>query len=198
MKKELLRICVLFIMVFFVSCSKDSPEPTPTSLELTLRDELGNVVSGATVKLYSSATDLINGTNLVGSIQYSDAAGKVKFSNLSNIIYYWYAEKDCKNNAYGTITTTTPLTSNVNNQLNVVLSSTGTIKFVNTSSDPYAVYINGTFGFNMNGGATEYRSGKTGSYSIRVLQLSGYFFTPTEETFNVALTCGQTFSVTFP
>jgi len=38
----------------------------------------------------------------------------------------------------------------------------------------------------------------TGSYSIRVLQLSGYVFTPTDQTYTGTLSCGQTMTTTFP
>src|SRR5690606_37544384 len=151
-------------------------------------DDLGNTITGASVKLYSSQTDWSNGTNQVGTTQFSDASGKVKFSDLSSIKYYWLAEKDCKNNVNGGVTTTSALTANVNNTVNVILSSTGTLKFVSTSSNPYRIYINGTAAFDMNGGTTQYKYYMpTGSYSIRVLQLSGYVFTPTDQTYTGTL-----------
>lgn len=201
MKTNLLKISVLFMMVFFLSCSKDSPAPvvTPTSLELTVRDELGNPAIGATVKLYSSATDLVNDINTVALPQLSDASGKVKFSDLASIKYYWYAEKDCKNNYNGGVTSSNALTANTNTSFNVIMSSTGSLKFVNTSSNPYRVYINGTVAFDMNGGTTQYKyKMPTGAYTLRVLQLSGYLFTATDLTFNGTLNCGSTLSTTFP
>ncbi|SRR5450759_1993260 len=196
MKKNILILMAFIGLAILSSCKK---EPTPTSLELTLKDDLGNSVSGASVKLYSSQTDWNNDLNQVGTTQFSDASGKVKFSDLSNINYYWFAEKDCKNNVNGAVTTTSALTANVNNPLNVILSSTGILKFVSTSSNPYRIFINGTATFDMNGGTTQYEYYMpTGSYSLRVLQLSGYVISPTDITYNGTLNCGSTLIITFP
>ena len=195
-------ICILFSTLIFSGCKKDdstTPTPTPTSLEIHLKDYLGNIVSSASVKLYATLTDWNNGTNQVGTTQYSDGLGNVIFYNLANIQYYWYAEKDCQNNINGAVTTTYPLTANVNNNVNVILSSTGTLAFISTSTNPYHIYINGTFAFDMNGGTTQYRYNMpTGSYTIRVIQISGYVLYPTDETFNGTVTCGSTFTTTFP
>lgn len=203
MKSKIFLLTFLVVLTILSSCKKDDddiqPTITPTSLELTLKDDLGNTITGASVKLYSSQTNWSNGTNQVGTTQFSDASGKVKFSDLSSIKYYWLAEKDCKNNVNGGVITTSALTANVNNTVNVILSSTGTLKFVSTSSNPYRIYINGTAAFDMNGGTTQYKYYMpTGSYSIRVLQLSGYVFTPTDQTYTGTLNCGQTMTITFP
>jgi hypothetical protein len=203
MKKYILMFLVLAGLTIISSCSKDDDvqpvQPVQTSLELTLKDNLGNIISGAAVKLYSSQTDWNNGTNQVGTTQFSDASGKVKFNNLSNIKYYWFAEKDCQNNVNGAVTTTSALTANVNNTLNVILTSTGTLRFVSNSNNPYRIFINGTVAFDMNGNTTQVRNYMpTGSYSIRVLQLSGYVFSPTDQTYTGTLGCGQTLTTTFP
>lgn len=198
MKKSIL-ILLIFIGLAVINSCKKVETPTPTSLELTLKDNLGNSVSGASVKLYSSQTDWNNGTNQVGTTQFSDASGKVKFNDLSNIKYYWFAEKDCQNNVNGAATTISALTANINNTVNVILSSTGTLKFVSTSSNPYRIFINGTAAFDMNGGTTQYDYYMpTGAYSLRVLQLSGYAISPTDLTYNGTLTCGSTLTTTFP
>lgn len=197
MKKSILILMVIITLAIPSSCKKD--EPTPTSLELTLKDELGNIVSGAAVKLYSSQTDWNNGSNQVGTTQTSNAAGVVTFTNVSNIKYYWFAEKDCKNNVNGGIASASALTANTINTFNIVLSSTGTLKFVNTSSNPYHIYINGVAITDLNGGSTlsDYYM-PIGAYSLRVLQISGYILSPTDKTYTGTLTCGGTLLVTFP
>jgi hypothetical protein len=204
LKKLIMNKCV-FILTLFVSlvllnsCKKNDAQPTPTSLQITLKDGLGNIISGASVKLYSSQTDWNNGTNQVGTTQFSDASGNVNFGALSNIKYYWLATKDCQNNVNGGVTTASALTANINNTVNVILSTTGTLEFVSTSSNPYSIYINGTAAFDMDGGTTKYKYYvPTGSYSIRVLQQSGYVVSPTDETFTGTVDCGQTLTTTFP
>ncbi len=174
-------------------------QPQPTSLEITLKDELANIVTGASVKLYSSQTDWSNGTNQVGTTLTSDASGKVKFSALSALKYYWFAEKDCKNNRNGGATTVSALTANTNNTLDVILTSTGTLKFTNTSSNPYRIYINGVSTSDLPGGSIiNIINLPIGAYTLRVLQLSGYALYPTDLTYNGTLTCGSTLSTTFP
>lgn len=212
MRTTLFLFCALVCASLFQSCSKDedlSNGPNSsngnnnnnggTSLELTVKDHLGNVVSGATVKLYTSETNWANQTNQVGNTLYTNASGKVKFQNLTNIQYYWFAEKDCLNNFNGAITTTTPLQANATTTLDVILSQTGSLRLNNTSSNPYRIYINGTARFDMDGGTTRtINYVPTGSYSIRVLQLSGYLFTPTDQTYTGNVGCGQTLTTTFP
>jgi len=132
MKKINILLFVVMAIITFSACKKDEEvKPAPTSLQITVRDEIGNIISGSVVKLYASQTDWENETNQVGSTQVSDASGVVTFSDLSAIKYYWLAEKDCKNNVNGGATTTTPLASNVTTTVNAVLSSTGSLSFEN-------------------------------------------------------------------
>ena len=171
----------------------------PTRLQLNLKDNIGNVVSGATVKLYASLTDWTNGTNQVGSTQISDVAGNVMFTNLSSTYYYWFAENGCYNNINSSNTLSNPLTANVINYGSTILSSTCTLKFVNTSTNPYHVYINGVLSFDMNGGTTNYKyNAPIGYYTLRVLQISGYVLYPTDVTYTGTTICGQTLTTTFP
>lgn len=196
MKKNILILMTFIGLVMLSSCKK---EPTPTSLELLLKDELGNIVSGASVELYSSETDWNNASNQIGTTLTSDALGKVVFNNVSNIKYYWFAEKDCKNNVNGAITSSSALTSNIKNTFNIILTSTGTLKFVSTSNYQYRIYINGVATYDMNGGTTQYRYYMpVAAYSIRVLQLNGYVISPTDITYTGTLNCGSTLLTTFP
>lgn len=197
MKTNILVLMAIICLAIPSSCKKD--EPAPTTLELTLKDELGNIVSGASVELYSSQSDWNIGSNQIGTTQTSNSAGKVTFTNVSDIKYYWYAEKDCKNNVNGAVTSANALTANMNNTFNIILTSTGTLKFVCTSSNPYRVFLNGVATSDMNGGTTLMRYYMpTGAYSIRVLQLSGYALTPTDITYSGTLGCGSTLTTTFP
>jgi hypothetical protein len=121
MKKINMLLFIVVVIATFSSCKKDEEvKPDPTRLQLTVRDELGNAVAGSAVKLYASETDWENETNQVGSTQISDASGNVTFSDLSNIKYYWLAEKDCKNNVNGSNTTANTLTANITNTVRIV------------------------------------------------------------------------------
>jgi len=198
MKKLVLFLTAVIGLTTVNSCTKDNV-PTPTSLEITLLNDSGNTMTNASVKLYSSEEDMKNGTNQVGTTQLSNESGVVRFSDLSNIKYYWFAEKGCENNANSIFTTASPLTLNTNNEVNVIMSGTGNVRLESTSTNPYQVYINGVPVFEMSGGSTrEIYFMPIGSYSIRILQLSGYLIYPTDETYTVILGCGHTKEVIFP
>jgi len=194
-------------MIAIASCSKKSnPKPLPpTSLELSIKDNVGNPISGATVELFSSENDLVdaakNGvsTNVL-STGYSSSDGTVTFTNLSAIKYYFYAFHDCENNINGGVVTNNALIANTKNNFTCVLSGTGTLKFVNTSSNPYEIYVNGAvFYSSLSGGQTLiHQFATSGSYSIRVLQLSGYIVSPTDKTYTGTLNCGGALTTTFP
>ena len=190
-------VLTLFFAFFLSSCSKSST-PAPTALQITITDGLGNVVTGASVTLYGSQTDWTNNTNPIGSAT-SDSKGVVTFTNLSSTTYYWLAQDGCENNIHGSATNQTPLTANATTTITTVLAGTGTLKFVNTSANPYHVYVNGTYIGDVAGGETAISANDVlGSYTIRVLQISGYAVTPTDESFTGTLSCGSTLTTTFP
>jgi hypothetical protein len=185
------------ILLFVVSCDKE--EDLPTSLEILVKDDIGRVVSGASVKLYTSQTDWENGTNQFSQTQFSDASGKVKFSDLSPIRYYWFAQKDCYNNVGGGVTTTSPLQANVNSTTNAIISAKGSLVFQNVSSNPYRIFVNGQSIADLSGGGFLVVPNKPiGSYSLRVLQLSGYVLSPTDQSFTGTLNCGSSLTLSFP
>ena len=172
---------------------------SPTALQITVKDNLGNAVVGASVKLYSSVTDYNNGTNQLLTTQISNASGVVTFSPLSAIKYYWLASSSCQNNVFGSNTTTSPLTTNITTTVTTIIAGTGTLTFSNISSNPYDVYINGVLQItNMAGGTTQSYTAAIGSYSIRILQKSGYLISPTDKTYTGTLACGGTLTTTFP
>lgn len=200
MKNKLFGIIIFSLsLISYQSCSKDSFEtPKTTSLEITLRDELGNVIPSAIVKLYASESDYRSGTNSL-SIKYSNSSGIVTFDNLTSMKYYFSADKDCLSNIFGGNATSSSLVLNQKNNVVCVLGKTGTLKFTNLSSNPYDVYLNGTLTIqNMPGGVVREYTAPIGNYSIRVLQKSGYLLYPTDKTYTGSLTCGFTLSTTFP
>lgn len=71
-----------------------------TSLTLTVRDELGNVVEGATVQLYETETDYLAETNVLME-GVTDKKGVVKFKKLEGKSYFVLARKGDINNAGG-------------------------------------------------------------------------------------------------
>ena len=71
-----------------------------TSLTITVRDELGNIVEGASVKLYTKEDDFIKEKNQIQE-GATDAKGIVKFKKLEPLSYYILCRKGDKDNTGG-------------------------------------------------------------------------------------------------
>ena len=90
-----------------------------TQLTITIRDDLGNTVEGATIRLFETEEDYKNEENAAAE-GTTDAKGKAKFKDLKAIAYYILAEKDDKNN-FGGGEQTGKLEANRINQVTVVI-----------------------------------------------------------------------------
>lgn len=80
------------------------------------------------------------------------------------------------------------------------IPTTGSILIVNNSSNPYDVFINGALEINDMPGESVQNFDKkpTGSYSIRIKQVSGYLIYPTEKTYEGTLSDKGTLVISFP
>ncbi|GAB1444470.1 MAG: carboxypeptidase regulatory-like domain-containing protein [Cyclobacteriaceae bacterium] len=96
MKKLLILPFVLLLMTAIDS----QAQIFNTSLTLTVRDDLGNAIEGATVKIYETEADYLAETNVVIE-DVTDKKGVVKFKKLEPKSYYVIARKDDMDNAGG-------------------------------------------------------------------------------------------------
>jgi hypothetical protein len=71
-----------------------------TTLHITVRDDLGNIVEGATVQLFETEDDYNKEENVVAE-GTTDKYGIVKFKDLKAIAYYVIIRKDDKDNSGG-------------------------------------------------------------------------------------------------
>jgi len=71
-----------------------------TQMTVTVRDELGNTVEGASVQLYEKEEDYSAEKN-VAAQGVTDAKGVLKMKELKAISYYVIVRKDDKDNAGG-------------------------------------------------------------------------------------------------
>lgn len=120
------------LIVFFVmgcqtipSASVPEADDTPiqflkTSLEITVRDNLGNVVEGAEVQIFSNKEDYQNEENPVQGIKYTDEKGRAKFTDLETQEYYLNVEKGDMNN-YGAGIKTDLLAEKRNNKVTIII-----------------------------------------------------------------------------
>jgi hypothetical protein len=197
-----LPLAIILASFVLFSCSKkDQPDPAPiptTDLKITFTDASGNKVSGASVSLYSNLTDFLNESSAFRT-GTTDVNGAIIFSSLAASTYLWRGKSGCMSNDNSTYSTSSAISANQTTSLSSVMRSTGTLKFTNTSSNPYRVYVNGVVVGDQPGGTvTSLKYSLTGSYTVRVLQLSGYAVTPTDKTYTGSVTCGGTLNTTYP
>ena len=101
----MLRIISLVVLATLLVSATTAVGLLPTNLKITIIDELGNVVEGATVKLYETEEDYRADENASFGPALTNEKGIVKFKELKPISYYIYVEKgDQRNDGAGVLT----------------------------------------------------------------------------------------------
>jgi hypothetical protein len=98
MKARLILIGLLAIGFLGAIHMPASAQLLPTNLQITVLDELGNPVEGATLRIYKSEADYQAETNQVGTTIKTDKSGRASFRKMEAIPYYVLAEKGDLNN----------------------------------------------------------------------------------------------------
>lgn len=91
-----------------------------TSLEITIRDRLGNTVEGVKVKLYKTHEDFQSDVNFIQEPLETNSKGKVVFKNLEAVPYYISAVKGDNNN-YGDGEMVDTLVANRKNKVTIII-----------------------------------------------------------------------------
>ncbi len=94
--KKITLIPVLFLLMI-VSTSFQA-QLLPTSLKITVLDNLGNIVKNAEVNLYGNEEDYRNNENPIAEALRTDRKGRVIFKKLTSKSYFIDARKGDKNN----------------------------------------------------------------------------------------------------
>lgn len=127
MKKKFYTLLVLLVVGCqnIPSASVPEADDTPiqilkTSLEITVRDNLGNVVEDAQVKLFNNKEDYQKEENVVGEAKLTDGRGRAKFIGLDAKEYYVNVVKGDMNN-YGAGIKTDELAPKRNNKVTIII-----------------------------------------------------------------------------
>lgn len=121
---------------------------------------------------------------------YSDDAGSylIKIEQSSGYYQYPFIDEFYKNIYAGSTTT-----------VNIPSVTTGKIKIVSESDNPYTLYINGSNYGTIYGNSYEtVEVAAWHSYSVRVLQQSGYVLYPSEYTWTINVDANYIYTRTFP
>ena len=109
---------ILFISVALFSLT--SSQLLKTNLRITVRNELGNLESGATVAVYKTKEDYDKSANPV-ALDKTDAKGIVTYEGMEAIVYYVTAEKGDRNN-FDAGEKTEALAPNKMNKMTIIIS----------------------------------------------------------------------------
>lgn len=96
--KRLTIITLSFVFVAITLFAFNDIGVLPTSLKITVLNELGNPVEGASVQLFTTDEDYRAEKNAVRKAQLTDKKGKTTFKKLEPIVYFVNVEKGDKNN----------------------------------------------------------------------------------------------------
>jgi hypothetical protein len=98
--KKFLWINSLLIFMLLSAFPAES-QRIQTSLRITVRNDLGNLVENAKVTLYASEDDYNNSENPVQEFAYTNQKGEVRFRDLQPKSYFVDVQKDDLNNEGG-------------------------------------------------------------------------------------------------
>lgn len=115
---KILSVVGVFALIISLS-SFNGPDFLPTKLRITVIDELGNPVEGATVTIYTSEADYRSSENPVEK-QVTDKKGRVTFRDVEPVSYFIDARSADKNND-GKGAVTAPLLEGKLNKVNTVI-----------------------------------------------------------------------------
>lgn len=192
MKKIQFLFLLLVAGIFTTSCEDLDDQELPRNtavLELTVKDVAGNVVPGTQVKLFASQDDWTNQTNQIGMTAISDDNGKVAFTGLTDVLYYFRAEKECLKNVNENHVTAAPLLLATTNVMEALVDGTGTLSLVVSRPGNYSVYIDGVYTFDISGGQTVNLTDLAADpHVVRVVETGGAF----DESYDFLIECGQT------
>jgi hypothetical protein len=98
MKMQKIFTIILFSLVQFSFAP--APQLFNTSLTVTVRDEVGNTVSGASIQLFETEENYTKETNPVAQA-VTDEKGVFRFKKLKAAPYFVLVKKDDKDNSGG-------------------------------------------------------------------------------------------------
>ena len=116
------KILIFSALVFLTSniSTGENFNLIPTGLRVTILDNLGNLVEGATVVVFGKEEDYRFEKNPVAGPELTDARGRVTFKPIMPKSYYIYVVKGDKNNN-GEGVRTSRLSPNKMNKINIII-----------------------------------------------------------------------------
>ena len=118
MKKGFFLIGIMSL--FFLGFHNPYQGILKTSLEITIRNRLGNIVEDCEIQLYGNRADYENEANPIAEAQMTSKKGKVLFKELESLPYFIRAEKGIANN-FGEGEMVDTLVASRRNKVNIII-----------------------------------------------------------------------------
>src|SRR5689334_25056653 len=99
MKKKHLILGAIVLSIAILVPFLSNSQIFKTTLQITIRNELGNTESGAKVTLYKTEEDYNASQNPAFEAKTTDDKGRVSFEGVEPIIYFVQAEKGDRDNS---------------------------------------------------------------------------------------------------
>lgn len=96
--KKIFLTSIIALSISLFAFTLNTSQLFPTSLKITIRNDLGNAEEGVKVQLYKTDADYRQETNPVSEAEYSDSKGRVTFKDLDPMVYFVHAVKGNLNN----------------------------------------------------------------------------------------------------
>jgi uncharacterized protein (DUF2141 family) len=113
------RIAFFFVFIAALMSLSFVQQGLKTQLRVTVIDEIGNIVEGATVKVYESQTDYNDSKSVVFE-QVTDHKGRTRIVGLKDQVYFLEVVKDKKDNSLGAVQTAKLVKGRIN-KLNIII-----------------------------------------------------------------------------
>lgn len=110
---------ILFGGMLFFTAPEAHAQLFKTKLQVTVRNDLGNIVEGAEVSIFKTEADYDKEVNAVATGK-TDEKGRVLFKDLEPVAYFMHVEKGDNTNM-GRGVKTAKLISKKKNKVNVVI-----------------------------------------------------------------------------
>lgn len=198
---------LFLITISFSACRKDEVKKEEASLKLTILDANGDLLSGATVEVYSNQKDWDHSNNPERSL-LSDQNGVALFDGLDPVQYFITVRKGCENNHFDYTKTENFMTGILEADkvqlADISLSRFGYVSFTINNEDWYQLFIDGE-----DMGAYWIRSYypsqhtpswkiESKSYTFRIVHAHGQTGTPLDSTFVGQVPCGGFLHIKVP
>lgn len=149
-----------------------------------------------TAELYTSQEDMKKRTNKIATSSPHYEGEMPFFTNLKANTKYWVYVESIQYTNETTLTNFTTESKNGNYSYDIPMDcNLAWIKLINNTSDSYSFSVAGS-SYSLSSGSSKLITVYAGkNYTVNTVQLNGYYFYPTKNSYSVSTECGTIYTV---